>query len=63
MAEKKQKTIEKKQEILFTKEQVLASKKYEDRRDALGAILSDGDTYTFESVDSLLDKFMKGKVK
>ena len=62
MAEKN-KTNEKKQEILFTKEQILVSKKYEDRRDALGAILSDNDTYTIESVDSLLDKFMKGKVK
>ena len=61
MAEKSKKTEV--QEIKFTKEQILASKKYEDRRDALGAILSDNDTYTHEKVDSLLDKFMKGKVK
>jgi hypothetical protein len=52
-----------KQEILFTKEQILASKKYSNRRDILGAILSSDKTYTLEQVDSLLEKFMKGKVK
>ena len=59
MANKK----EMKQEILFTKEQILASKKYSNRRDVLGAILVDTKTYTLEQVDSLLEKFMKGKVK
>ena len=56
------KTTEKKQEVVFTKEQILASNKYANRRDVLGAILKDDCTYTFESVDSLLEKFMKGKV-
>jgi vacuolar-type H+-ATPase subunit E/Vma4 len=62
MASKKIKT-EAKQEVLFTKEQILASKKYSNRRDVLGAILTDGKTYVLEQVDSLLEKFMKGKVK
>ena len=62
MAQKKTKA-ESKQENLFSKEQILASSKYANRRDVLGAILSDNDTYTFEKVDSLLEKFMKGKVK
>ena len=62
MATKVQKNIETKQESVFTKEQILASKKYSNRRDALGAILSDDGKYTFEKVDSLLEKFMKGKV-
>lgn len=57
------KTVETKQEIMFTKEQILASNKYANRRDVLGVILSDDKTYTFEKVDSLLEKFMKGKVK
>lgn len=61
MAEKK--TKQEKQEMMFSKEQILASNKYANRRDVLGAILSDDNTYTFEKVDSLLDKFMKGKVK
>lgn len=57
------KKVETKQEVLFTKEQILASKKYSNRRDVLGAILKDDKTYTLEQVDSLLEKFMKGKVK
>ena len=60
MANKKTET---KQEVLFTKEQILVSKKYSNRRDVLGAILTDNKTYTLEQVDSLLEKFMKGKVK
>lgn len=48
---------------VFTKAQLLASKKYADRRDALSALLKDGETYTLEAVDKLLDQFMKGKVK
>ena len=61
----KNKTDELKQEVVsaYSKEQILVSKKYENRRDILGVILKDGCEYTFEKVDSLLDKFMKGKVK
>ena len=64
MATKKTETKkEAKRETLFTKEQILASKKYANRRDALGAILADGKEYTVEQVESLLEKFLKGKVK
>lgn len=56
------KKTEKKQESKFTKGQILASKKYANRRDVLGVILIDEKQYTFEQVDSLLEKFMKGKV-
>lgn len=62
MATKTQKNTETKQGNVFTKGQILASKKYANRRDVLGAILSDDGKYTFEKVDSLLEKFMKGKV-
>lgn len=51
-----------KQETVFTKEQILASKKYANRRDAIGVILADGKKYTLKQVDTLLEKFMKGKV-
>ncbi len=61
MAKKETDTIE--QASVHTKEQILCSKKYENRRDALGAILVDGESYTIEEVDSLLEQFMKGKVK
>ena len=56
------KTAETKQEIVFTKAQILASKKYANRRDALGVILPDNFQGTLKKVDSLLAKFMKGKV-
>ena len=52
-----------KQENLFTKEQILAANKYMDRRDVLNTILVDGQKYSIEKVDSLLEKFMKGLVK
>ena len=61
MAKKKTEYVEQKA-VLFTKEQLLCSKKYTSRRDALRVILDDGKKYTKEDVDSLLDKFMKGKV-
>lgn len=57
------KTETTKQELTFTKSQILDSKKYANRRDALGAILADAEVYTVEQVDTLLDNFMKGKVK
>lgn len=60
MATKKTEII--KEESMFTKEQILTSAKYANRRDALGVILSNDKTYTSEQVDSLLNKFMKGKV-
>lgn len=47
----------------FTKEQILASKKYADRRDAVSAVLPDDFNGSLKEVDSLLENFMKGKVK
>lgn len=64
MAAKKTETkTEVKRETLFSKEQILASKKYANRRDVLGVVLADGKQYTSEQVESLLENFMKGKVK
>ena len=56
------KTTETKQETLFTKEQILASDKYADRRDVCGAVIPDNFHGTLSKVDTLLEKFMKGKV-
>ena len=58
---KKTETTEVK-ETKFSKEQILASEKYANRRDALNVLLAADGTYTVEQVDSLLEKFMKGKV-
>ena len=62
MAKKKIVEVEQNTVSTYTKEQILSSKKYKSRRDALGVVLVDGETYTLETVDSLLETFMKGKV-
>ncbi len=50
-------------ETKYSKQQFISSKKYAGLRYALEAILEDGKTYTKAEVDTLLDRFMKGKVK
>lgn len=46
----------------FDKQQILTSKRYRNKRDLVDALLDDNEKYTLETVDKLLDKFMKGKV-
>ena len=49
--------------VVFPKERVLTFKRYADRRDLLSVLLKDGEEYTMEQVDSLLQNFFKkGKV-
>lgn len=59
MATKKTET---KQESMFTKEQILASKKYANRKDVCKTVIPDDFCGTLKEVDTLVDKFMKGKV-
>lgn len=48
---------------VFTKRNILTFKRYAKRRDLLSVLLKDGEEYTKEQVDSLLqDFFKKGKV-
>jgi len=47
----------------FSKAQLLSAKRFADRKDALGAVLKDNETYTVEEAQKLLDDFMKGQVK
>ncbi|MDP4152597.1 MAG: hypothetical protein Q8865_04025 [Bacillota bacterium] len=47
---------------VFTKEQILSSKRYENRRDILSALLEDR-PYSFDEADETIDRFLKGKVK
>ena len=63
MEEIKNETILKKEEALFTKEQILASEKYANRRDLADALLEDGKSYKMETVDKMMENFLKGKVK
>lgn len=47
----------------FSKEQILKSQRYHERRDLLTALLKDGKQYSHVEVQTLIDDFMKGKVK
>ncbi len=47
----------------FSKEQIVLSDKYCKYRDLVNALLDDEKKYTFETVDSLIEKYMKGQVK
>lgn len=60
MAEKKETA---KSAPAYTKAQILAAEKYNNRRDLLGALLSDDRSYTLDLVDAEIEKFRKGKVK
>ena len=46
----------------FPKERILTFQRYANRRDLLSVLLKDGQEYTHERVQSLIDHFMKGKV-
>lgn len=62
-AEVKQESGAKRDVAKFTKAQILASVRYSNRKDVLGVLLDEQTSYTFDDVDKLLDKFMKGTVK
>ena len=52
-----------KAETKYTKVQLLNSKVFSNRKDALGAVIKDGEMLTIKEAQGRLDKFMKGKVK
>ena len=47
----------------FSKEQILASARYANRRDLVDALLDKDKSYTFETVDNMIEKYKKGRVK
>lgn len=47
----------------FSKEQILASARYTNRRDLVDALLDKDKSYTFETVDNMIEKYKKGQVK
>ena len=47
----------------FSKEQLLAAKRFQDRKDIVNALLSPDEEYTVETVEQMIEKYMKGKVK
>ena len=54
---------EKNKEVLFTKEQLLGAACFFDRKDAVGAVVKDGEAVTMAEAKKRLDGFMKGRVK
>lgn len=49
--------------VLFTKEALLKSKSFEKNKDLLNVILEDGQCYTNEQVQKMIEKEMKRRVK
>lgn len=47
----------------FSKEQILASARYANRRDLVDALLDKDKSYTFKTVDNMIEKYKKGQVK
>ena len=50
-------------ELWFSKEQILASARFANRRDLVDALLDENESYTLETVDNLIQKYVKGRVK
>ena len=46
----------------FTKAQLMTSNRNASRKDLIGALLDDTETYTCKQVDELIEKYLKGKV-
>lgn len=55
--------MEKKEsEVKFAKENILKSKKYHKRKDLINVLLLENKLYSYSEVDTLIEKFLKGKV-
>lgn len=66
--QKKEMPEEKQEEVQiseneYTKEQILAASRYQGRRDLIEALLDDRKKYTMETVDRMVEDFMKRMVK
>lgn len=46
----------------FTKEQLINSERYAAKKDLICALLEENKTYTTESVDKAIEKFLTGRV-
>ena len=47
----------------FSKEQLIATKRFQERKDILEALLNDGERYTVKAVEETIESYMKGRVK
>lgn len=53
----------KKIESLFSKEQLLAAERFQGKKDIVNTLLSPDEQYTVETVEQMIEKYMKGQVK
>ncbi len=60
---KKQKKAPAPEPQRFSKQAFLDSREYRHRTDLLRALLRDGETYTLEEVQQLIERHSKGKVR
>lgn len=49
--------------LTFTKEQLISAKRYIHKKDVVNLVLKEGQSYTLDKVDELIEKFMKEKEK
>lgn len=61
MAEKKTEKIKEKLEKTFSKENLINSKRFENQKDLLNALLKD-DLYTIEEVEKLVKDYLGGVI-
>ena len=50
-------------QVRYTKEQALFSRRYQEHRDLLNAVLADSGTYSMEEIENKIEAYQKGKVK
>jgi hypothetical protein len=50
-------------ESSFSKEQLLAAERFQGRKDIVNTLLSPDKQYTVETVEQMIEKYMKGQVK
>lgn len=50
-------------ESSFSKEQLLAAERFQGRKDIVNTLLFPDEQYTVETVEQMIEKYMKGQVK
>lgn len=50
------------EETRYDKNELKASDRFKKRRDAIEALLKDGELYTIEQAEEIVEGFMKGRV-
>ena len=63
MEGKVEKTVSGQQEMRYTREQLIRSKRYQNRRDLVAALVPEGASVSLRELDEKIEKYMKGQVK